>query len=141
MRLGIIAALVLGCGFCAADEIDLEAVRGTLDTAVDTYFEEIIELDKEITERIDKLIEMAGNRGDLDDVEELQRQREAYLRTGFMPEGRIHLVTRRKAEFGINRAKSRLDQAYEVAIENLTKEGRYTDARRIKNERLSLEQN
>ena len=140
MRLGIIAALVLWCGFCAAEEIDLEAVRETLDKAVDTYFEEIIELDKEITERIDKLIEMAGNRGDLDDVEELQRQREAYLRTGFMPEGRIHLVTRRKAEFGINRAKSRLDQAYEVAIENLTKEGRYTDARRIKNERLSLEQ-
>ena len=140
MRWGIIAALVFCCGFCAADEMDLEAVRGTLDKAVDTYFEEIIELDKEITERIDKLIEMAGNRGDLDDVEELQRQREAYLRTGFMPEGRIHLVTRRKAEFGINRAKSRLDQAYEVAIENLTKEGRYTDARRIKNERLSLEQ-
>ena len=49
MRWGIIAALVLGCGFCAADEIDLEAVRETLDTAVDTYFEEIIELDKEIT--------------------------------------------------------------------------------------------
>ena len=82
MRWGIIAALVLSCGFCAADEIDLEAVRETLDTAVDTYFEEIIELDKEITERIDKLIEMAGNRGDLDDVEELQRRREAYLRTG-----------------------------------------------------------
>ena len=77
MRWGIIAALVFCCGFCAADEMDLEAVRGTLDKAVDTYFEEIIELDKEITERIDKLIEMAGNRGDLDDVEELQRQREA----------------------------------------------------------------
>ncbi|MGI9554916.1 MAG: formylglycine-generating enzyme family protein [Vampirovibrionia bacterium] len=140
MRWGIIAALVLGCGFCAADEIDLEAVRGTLDTAVDTYFEEIIELDKEITERIDKLIEMASNRGDLNAVDELERQREAYLRTGFMPEGRIHLVTRRKAEFGINRAKSRLDQAYEEAIEVLTKEGRFTDARRIRSERLNLEQ-
>ena len=140
MRWGIIAALVLGCGFCAADEIDLEAVRETLDKAVDTYFEEIIELDKEITERIDKLIEMASNRGDLNAVDELERQREAYLRTGFMPEGRIHLVTRRKAEFGINRAKSRLDQAYEEAIEVLTKEGRFTDARRIRSERLNLEQ-
>ena len=29
MRWGIIAALVFCCGFCAADEIDLEAVRGT----------------------------------------------------------------------------------------------------------------
>ena len=140
MRWGIIAALVFCCGFCAADEMDLEAVRGTLDTAVDTYFEEIIELDKEITERIDKLIEMASNRGDLNAVDELERQREAYLRTGFMPEGRIHLVTRRKAEFGINRAKSRLDQAYEEAIEVLTKEGRFTDARRIRSERLNLEQ-
>ena len=140
MRWGIIAALVFGCGFCAADEINLEAVRGTLDKAVDTYFEEIIELDKEITERIDKLIEMASNRGDLNAVDELERQREAYLRTGFMPEGRIHLVTRRKAEFGINRAKSRLDQAYEEAIEVLTKEGRFTDARRIRSERLNLEQ-
>ena len=35
MRWGIIAALVFCCGFCAADEIDLEAVRETLDKAVD----------------------------------------------------------------------------------------------------------
>ena len=42
MRWGIIAALVFCCGFCAADEIDLEAVRETLDAAIDQYFKDVI---------------------------------------------------------------------------------------------------
>ena len=140
MRLGIIAALVFCCGFCAAEEIDLNAIRKTLDVAVSTYFDDVQKVDNDVSDRIDRLIKMAGSRGSLEEVEELQQQRATYLRTGLMPEGRIHLITRRKAEFGINRATSRLDQAYEEAIENLTKEGRYTDARRIKDEYQGLEQ-
>ncbi len=138
MRWGIIAALVLWCGFCAAEEVDLETVRETLDKAMDSCFEEIIELDEDITERIDRLIKMAGIRGDLDTVEELQRQRETYLITGFLLDSPVHLLIRRKAQLVINRVQIRLDQAYEQAVEILTKEGRYADARRIKNERLNL---
>ena len=138
MRWGIIAALVLWCGFCAAEEVDLETVRETLDKAMDSCFKEIIELDEDITERIDRLIKMAGIRGDLDTVEELQRQRETYLITGFLPDSPVHLLIRRKAQLVINRVQTRLDQAYEQAVETLTKEGRYADARRIKNERLNL---
>ena len=140
MRWGVVAAFVFCCGFCAADEIELDAVRETLDVAIDQYFKDVINVDKKITESIDRRIKMKGNLGDLDGVLSLQKQRAIYLTEGVLPKDNVYRATRQQAEFGINRAKSRLDTAYEEVIEGLTKEGRYTDAKRIKDERLRLEQ-
>jgi hypothetical protein len=134
MRWVVAVVLVSLCGSLLGDEVEITDIRKELNAAVETYLNEMEEIADEVEERIDRLIQNETRGGDLDSVQQLQREKDLFLKDGTLPKGTHHHVTRTRLEHGVRQAVARLSDVYAEAIESLTKANRIQDALRIKNE-------
>ena len=110
------------------------AARANIDAAMGEYQQRISDIETRLAAQIDELIDKYAARGDLDQVLELQNQKRIFLEQGTLPDQPVYNSMRRQARIELTRATGPLDDAYEQAIDALTKARDFKSAERIKNE-------
>lgn len=123
-------SIILACLFCIATTTD--PIEQSLDQAKGEYNTTVEKASKDLTSAFDKQIATVSQTGELDAVEALRTQRNAFLISQRTPTAPSMETAAAEYRETVVSADSTLSMSYDTAISAYTKAQRFDDAERIK---------